>query len=68
MKLEEGKSLQGFFMAPIGEGTLERWEVISKGPGGQKVRLWGYQQGHICKQRPNQAPTMADIVGGKVPE
>ena len=44
LKLEEGKPLPDFVMAPIGEGILERWEVISKGPGGQKVRLQCYQQ------------------------
>ena len=39
MKLEEGKSLPGFVLAPIGEGEMERWEVTSKGPGGSKVCL-----------------------------
>ena len=68
VKLEEGKLLPGFVMAPIGEGTMERWEVICKGPDGQKMRLQCYQQGHIRKQCPNKAPTMADIVGRKVPE
>ena len=67
VKLEEGKSLPGFVMAPIGGGTLERWEVICKGLGGQKVCLQCYQQGHVRKECPNQAPTMADVVAGKVP-
>ena len=67
VKLEEGKLLPGFVMAPIGGGTLERWEVICKGLGGQKVCLQCYQQGHVRKECPNQAPTMADVVAGKVP-
>ena len=65
VKMEEGKSLPGFVMAPFGEGGMERWEVTSKGPGGQKVCLQCYQPGHIRKHCPNQAPTMADVVGGR---
>ena len=65
VKLEEGKSLPGFVMAPFGEGGMERWEVTSKGPGGPKVCLQCYQPGHIRKHCPNQAPTMADVVGGR---
>ena len=65
VKLEEGKSLPGFVMAPFGEGGMERWEVTSRGLGGPKVCLHCYQQGHIRKQCPNQAPTMADVVRGR---
>ena len=39
LKLEEGKSLPGFVMEPTEEGTVARWEVISKGPSGQEVCL-----------------------------
>ena len=65
VKLEEGKSLPSFVMAPFGEGGMERWEVTSRGLGGPKVCLQCYQQGHIRKECPNQAPTMADVVGGR---
>ena len=65
MKLEEGKSLPGFVLAPIGEGEMERWEVTSKGPGGSKVCLQCYQHGHIRKQCRNQPPTMEEVKGGR---
>ena len=65
VKLEEGKSLPSFVMAPFGEGGMERWEVTSRGLGGPKVCLQCYQKGHIRKECPNQAPTMADVVGGR---
>ena len=65
VKLEEGRSLPGFVMAPTGEGAMARWEVINRGLGGLKVCLQCYQQGHIRKNCPNQAATMADVVEGK---
>ena len=66
VKLEEGKSLPGYVMASIGEGVIERWEVINKGLGGPKVCNQCYQQGHIRKNCPNQPATMAEIEGGTV--
>ena len=65
VKLEEGRSLPGFVMAPTGEGAMARWEVINRGLGGLRVCLQCYQQGHIRKNCPNQAATMADVVEGK---